>query len=60
MFVPVKPFQHGLFAGKAGSYLSEASFMCSTLGRLLTWPTNFRLGCKGLPGTNTLAYYKNP
>ncbi len=23
-------------------------------------PTNVRLGCKGLPGTNTLAYFENP
>jgi hypothetical protein len=23
-------------------------------------PTNIRLGWKGLPGTNTLAYYENP
>jgi hypothetical protein len=28
--------------------------------RCCTLPTNIRLGCKGLPGTNTLAYYKNP
>ncbi len=29
------------------------------LGRLLALPTNNRLSWKGLPGTNTLAYYKN-
>ncbi len=29
-------------------------------GRLLTLPTNTRLGWKVLPGTNTLAYYGNP
>ncbi len=28
--------------------------------RLLTLPTNIRLGCKGLPGINTLAYCENP
>jgi hypothetical protein len=28
-------------------------------GRLLASPTNIRLGWKGMPGTNTLAYYKN-
>jgi hypothetical protein len=27
-------------------------------GRLLTFPTNIRLGWKGLQGTKTLAYYK--
>jgi hypothetical protein len=26
----------------------------------LALPTNTRLGWKGLPGTNTLAYYENP
>jgi hypothetical protein len=30
------------------------------LRRLLASPTNIRLGWKGLPGTNTLAYYENP
>jgi hypothetical protein len=29
-------------------------------GMLLASPTNIRLGWKGLPGTNTLAYYENP
>jgi hypothetical protein len=58
-FVPGMPFQPSLmFAGKAGSYLSEVHFKCSTLwGRHLSSPTNIRLGWKGLPGTNTLAYY---
>jgi hypothetical protein len=28
-------------------------------GRLLTLPTNIRLGWKDLTGTNALAYYKN-
>ena len=28
-------------------------------GRLLASPTNTRLGWKGLPGINTLAYYEN-
>ncbi len=28
-------------------------------GRPLALPTNIRLGWKGLPGTNTLAHYKN-
>ncbi len=40
-----------MFAGKAGAYPSEAPF------RLLASPTNIRLGWKGMPGTNTLAYY---
>jgi hypothetical protein len=29
-------------------------------GKLLVVPTNTRLGWKGLPGTNTLAYNDNP
>ncbi len=29
-------------------------------GRLLASPTNIRVVWKGLPGTNTLAYYENP
>jgi hypothetical protein len=29
-------------------------------GRLLVLISNIRLGCWGLPGTNTLAYYENP
>jgi hypothetical protein len=28
--------------------------------RLLALPANNTLGWKGLPGTNTLAYYENP
>jgi hypothetical protein len=31
----------------------------SRIGPLAS-PTNIRLGWKGLPGTNTLAYFKNP
>ncbi len=55
MFVLGKPFQPSLmFAVKAVAYPSEAPF------RYLASPTNIRLGWKGLPGTNTLAYYKNP
>ncbi len=29
-------------------------------GKPLALPTNIRLGWENLPGTNTLAYYKNP
>jgi hypothetical protein len=36
-------------------YLSGAPFS----GRPLALPKNIRLGWKGLPGTNTLAYYEN-
>ncbi len=30
------------------------------LEKSLALPTNIRLGWRGLPGTNTLAYYENP
>ncbi len=54
--VPGKPFQPSLmFVSKAGASPNEASFICSTLRQTLVLPTNIRLGCKGLPGTNTLA-----
>jgi hypothetical protein len=32
----------------------------ASLGKTLSLPVNIRLGWKGLSGTNTLAYYKNP
>ena len=62
MFVAGKPLQPSLmFAGKAGAYprveyLKDASLYC----RLLVLTADIRLGWKGLPGTNTLAYYDNP
>jgi hypothetical protein len=42
------------------AYPSEAPEKCSIQGRPLALPANIRLGCKGLPGTNTLGYYLNP
>jgi hypothetical protein len=45
-----------MFAGKAGVYPSEAIFTCST--QVLALPANIRLGWKGFPGTNTIAYYQ--
>ncbi len=62
MFVPGKPFQPSLvLAGKAGAYLSEALLRLSgtpLFGGLQDSHTNTRLGRKGSPWTNTLAYYK--
>jgi hypothetical protein len=43
-----------MFADKVGAYPSKAHF------RILALSTNIRLGWRGLPGTNTLAYYDNP
>ncbi len=42
----------------AGEYPSEALAGAPLLGRLLDLPANIRLGWKGLPGTNALAYYE--
>jgi hypothetical protein len=60
MFALSKPFQANLmFAGKAGAYMSEATFRFSTLGQAGPGlPTNIRLGWKGSPGANALAYYE--
>jgi hypothetical protein len=42
---------------KSGAYRSGAPERCLLhLGRLLALSTNIRLGWKGLPVTNTLAY----
>jgi hypothetical protein len=46
-----------MFVGKAGAFPSEGSPLKS---RLLSSHTNIRLGWKGLPEKNTIAYYKNP
>jgi len=44
-----------MFAGKARvKHLSSAPIQ----GRLLSSLANIRLGWKGLPGTNALAYYE--
>ncbi len=39
--------------------LSLAHFRAPLQGRILALPTNIRLGWKGLPGKNTIAYYEN-
>ncbi len=48
-----------MFSGKPRAYPSEAPFGCFTLGQAPGLPANNRLGWKGLPGTNALAYYEN-
>ncbi len=59
MFALGKPLQDCIvFGSKAGAYLSEAPFICSTLGQALAFQTNTRLGRKGLSGANNLAYYE--
>ncbi len=50
MFVPRKIFRPSpMFVGEDRS-----------LPKALAFPANIRLGWKGLPGTNTLAYYEKP
>jgi len=46
---------------KAGAYPRGTHIRRSLYGRLWASPTNIiRLGWKGLPGTNTQAYYEPP
>ncbi len=61
-FVPGKPFQRSLmFVVKARIYPIEDPLRCSTLG-VGSWYVlchKNRLGWRGLPCTNILAYYEN-
>ncbi len=60
MFVPDKPFQPTpIFAIKPEPSRVRHISGDPLYDRLLALPTNIRLGWKGLPGTNTLAYYEN-
>jgi hypothetical protein len=45
-----------MLASRAGACTNEASFRCSYLGWAPALSTNNRLGWRGMPGTNTLAY----
>ncbi len=59
-FVRGKLFHSSLkFASKTESFSQEGrNWKLLNLGRLLALPTNKRLGRKGLPGTNSVAYYE--
>jgi hypothetical protein len=60
MIVPGNHLQPSLmFASKAGAYPSVPTSYNLLIGQAPALPTNIRLGCKSLPGTNTLAYCKN-
>jgi hypothetical protein len=60
VFVPGRSFQLSLmFAGKAGTYPTIKHLKGALVGKVLALPTNIRLGCRALPGTSTLAFYKN-
>jgi hypothetical protein len=47
-----------MFVSKAGASSSKQFSGALTYGSLLALPTNIWLGWKGLPRTNTLAFYK--
>jgi hypothetical protein len=49
-----------MFAIKAVPTRVKHLSSASLLDRLLALPTNIRLGWKGFPQSNTLAYYENP
>jgi hypothetical protein len=48
-----------IFAGEAGAYPKVEHLKGALLGQAQALPANIRIGLKGLPGTNTLAYYEN-
>ncbi len=57
MFDPGKPYKRGLmFAGKTRNPPCRGAPEVLYMGRL-TVSRNIKLGCKGLPGTNVLAYF---
>jgi hypothetical protein len=61
VLVPEKPFQPSLkFVGEARSLPYSGAPEKRFTQVALALPANIRLGWKGLPGTNTLAYYKTP
>jgi len=43
---------------RPGAYLRVEHLKVAPLGLAPALPTNIRLGWKGLPGTNALAYYE--
>ncbi len=45
---------------RPGAYPRVEHFKGASLKKALALPANIRLGCRGLPGMNTLAYYENP
>ncbi len=52
-------FLWSVFVGKAGAFPSETPFKDAPLnGRLLALSKYIKLGWKGLPGANALAYYE--
>jgi len=60
MFVPGTAFQPCLMFGVRPELTQVKRLLSAPLqGMLLALPTNIRLGWKGLPGTNTVAYYKH-
>ncbi len=59
LFDPSKPLQHSLMSvDRPEDYPRASQLKGSSLEKAPALPTNIRLGWKGLPGTNTLTYYK--
>jgi hypothetical protein len=48
-----------MFVGKAGAYPRVEHLKGASFGLAPALPTKIRLGRKGLPETNALAYYEN-
>ncbi len=60
MSVLGKPLEPSImFEGKEGAYPRVESLKGTSLGYDLALTANIRLAWKGIPGTNTLAYYDN-
>ncbi len=59
MFVPGKLFQYSLWVWTV-AYATVEHVKMALPGQALALPSNIRLGWKGFPRTNTLAYYENP
>jgi hypothetical protein len=58
VFAPGKPF-HLILVLVGKDHSIEEHLKGSSIGLVLALPTNNRLGWKGFPATNTLAYYEN-
>ncbi len=62
MFVPGKPFQPSPMFVRPGGLKWKTrveDLKGSSLVQAPALPTNIKLGWKGLPWTNTVAYYEN-
>ncbi len=58
--MPSNPFQPDLLWARQGAYPRVEQLNGSSICQAPALPIKIRLGCKDLPGTNTLAYYEHP